>query len=131
MRSAQYMDVIEKKAIPDMQKAFPDGSGVFQQDLAPSHTSKIVTNFFKISKIKVLGWPGNSPDLNPIYRKCMVYHKDSSPQQGLYNQNQANRGHNSVWYHDEQIQENCENLIDSMPKRVLQVIENKGGHTSY
>lgn len=35
--SAQYMNALEKKLIPDMPKAFPDGSGVFQQDLQLVH----------------------------------------------------------------------------------------------
>ena len=35
-------------------------------DLAPCHTSKKVTKFFADNDIRVLEWPGNSPDLNPI-----------------------------------------------------------------
>ena len=49
-----------------MNRLFPDGSGVFQQDLAPCHTSKQVKKFMNENHIKVLKWPGNSPDLNPI-----------------------------------------------------------------
>lgn len=37
--SAQYIQVLEENAISDMRKTFPDGSRVFQQDLAPCHTS--------------------------------------------------------------------------------------------
>ena len=39
---------------------------IFMQDGAPCHKAKIVSNFLKSEKIKVLHWPGNSPDLNPI-----------------------------------------------------------------
>ena len=39
---------------------------IFMQDGAPCHRSKLVTNFLKKKKVKVLDWPGNSPDLNPI-----------------------------------------------------------------
>jgi len=34
MNSDKYIDVIERKVIPDMGRAFPDGEGIFQQDIA-------------------------------------------------------------------------------------------------
>ena len=49
-----------------MQKAFSNGNGIFQQDLAPYHSSKKVKKIFSYLSISVLDWPGNSPDLNPI-----------------------------------------------------------------
>ena len=73
MRSAQYIDVIETKAIPEMQKAFPDGSGVFQQDLAPCHTSKIVTNSSQNQHDKSVGLAWKLPGLKSN-RKFVVYH---------------------------------------------------------
>ena len=115
MNSAHYVEVTEEKVIPDMRKVFPDGSGVFQQDLAPCHMSKVVTNFFKRNKIKVLDWPGNSPDLNPIENlwsiiKCRLRKMDCTTKTKLIEATMQ------LWYHDEQIKENCENLIDYMPK---------------
>ena len=44
MRSQQYIEVVQRRVIPEMNRLFPDGSGVFQQDLAPRHTSKQVKN---------------------------------------------------------------------------------------
>ena len=46
MNYAQYIEVTEEKAIPNMRNAFRGGSGVFQHGLAPCHTSKVATNFF-------------------------------------------------------------------------------------
>uniref|UniRef100_A0A3Q3J3I1 Tc1-like transposase DDE domain-containing protein n=1 Tax=Monopterus albus TaxID=43700 RepID=A0A3Q3J3I1_MONAL len=66
MRSPQYIEILRRKVAPELIKLFPDGSGVFQQDLAPCHTSKQVKNFFEENHINTLDWPGNSPDLNPI-----------------------------------------------------------------
>ena len=66
MNSAKYLDVLTKKVIPEMARKFPEGSGIFQQELAPCYTSRKVKNFINLNNISVLDWPGNSPDLNPI-----------------------------------------------------------------
>jgi hypothetical protein len=41
-------------------------NGVFQMDYDPKHTSKVVAKWLKDSKVKVLEWPSQSPDLNPV-----------------------------------------------------------------
>lgn len=39
---------------------------IFMHNEAPCHKFKVVREFPRKHKIKVLEWPGNSPDLNPI-----------------------------------------------------------------
>ena len=39
---------------------------IFMQDGAPCHRSKVAMTFLAENGIKVLDWPVNSPDLNPI-----------------------------------------------------------------
>ena len=63
MNSEKYLDVLTKKVIPEMARKFPEGSGIFQQDLAACHTSRKVKHFINLNNISVLDWPGNSPDL--------------------------------------------------------------------
>ena len=40
MNLYKYIDVIERRVIPGMWRAFPDGGRKFQQDLAPGLSSK-------------------------------------------------------------------------------------------
>ena len=39
---------------------------VFQMDNDPKHTSKVVAKWLKDNKVKVLEWPSQCPDLNPL-----------------------------------------------------------------
>uniref|UniRef100_A0AAZ3R031 PID domain-containing protein n=1 Tax=Oncorhynchus tshawytscha TaxID=74940 RepID=A0AAZ3R031_ONCTS len=39
---------------------------VFQMDIDPKHTSKVVAKWLKDNEVKVLEWPSQSPDLNYI-----------------------------------------------------------------
>jgi len=75
MKSDQYIEVLRRKLIPDMQKAFSGDAGIFQQDLAPCHCSKKVKKFLSDNNIAVLKWLGNLPDLNPIENRWAIEKK--------------------------------------------------------
>ena len=64
MNIKAYLQIIERKVCRELSDLQP--RAIFQQDSAPCHKAKMITNCFKQMKITVLDWPGNSPDLNPI-----------------------------------------------------------------
>ncbi len=52
--------------LPSADQLFKDTDFIFQQDLAPAHTTKSTNSWLNDHGIGVLDWPANSLDLNPI-----------------------------------------------------------------
>ncbi len=64
MNSALYQKILKENIQPsvcDLKHTW-----VMQQHNDPKHTSKSTSEWLKKNKIKVLEWPNQSPDLNPI-----------------------------------------------------------------
>jgi len=103
---------------------------IFQQDNDPKHKSQRATTWFEDHGFKVLPWPAQSPDLNPIE------HLWTHLKMKLGEYERAPAGILELW---ERVQvewekikpEVCQNLIESMPRRVAAVVKAKGGHTKY
>jgi len=53
---------------PFMATMYPSSDGYFQQDNAPCHKARIISNWFleQDNEFTLLKWPPHSPDLNPI-----------------------------------------------------------------
>lgn len=99
---------------------------MFQHDNAPIHRAKSVKTWFRTVNVEVLPWPSRSPDLNPIKilwgilaRKVYANGKQSS------NTTELKNGIREAWSQTES--ETLHKLIDSMPKRIFQIIKNNGG----
>ena len=101
MKSDQYIEVIQRRVIPDMQKAFSNGNDTFQQDLAPCHSSKQVNKFFSDHSISVLDWPNNSPDLNPIENLWAIM-KRRVKEHDCTTMTKLMEATVSVWYRDQE-----------------------------
>lgn len=130
MNSERYKAMLEQNLTTQLENVQAVDGPIFQQDSAPCHVSKKMVKYFKDKGVTLLEWPGNSPDVNPIENlwaicKARLQKMDCTTKVKMI------EAVIQVWYRDEKIQENCKNLIDSMPKRVQAVMKSKGGHIHY
>ena len=103
---------------------------IFQHDNDPKHTSRKAQKWLEDHHVRILKWPAQSPDLNPIEhlwnylkRKLAEYNEPPQGMIELWERVEAE------W---EKIPQNiCTELIDTMPKRIKAVIKAKGGYTKY
>lgn len=130
MNSTTYTTMLEQTLEPSIAKLFPNQRElvIYQQDNAPCHTARSSLEWFRQNKVNVLEWPAQSPDLNPIEHLWGILKKKIST-----------RKITSITHLKAVIQEEwenlnpliCKRLVDSLPRRIAEVIKNKGGPTKY
>ncbi|KAK1803821.1 hypothetical protein P4O66_003775 [Electrophorus voltai] len=66
MDSTAYLEILAKNLHSSIMDLKMGRHFIFRQDNDPKHMAKKTKAWFKREKIKVLQWPSQSPDLNPI-----------------------------------------------------------------
>lgn len=129
LNAAGYQEIIQE-SLPALQRLYPvRDRAVMMQDGAPCHRAKSTLKALKEMGIRLLeGWPAQSPDLNPIENlwgtlQDNLYHHDITTVDDLWAALQEE------W--DKITLQDLRAYIDSMPKRLKLVIENKGGSIKY
>uniref|UniRef100_A0A8R1I4B6 G_PROTEIN_RECEP_F1_2 domain-containing protein n=2 Tax=Caenorhabditis japonica TaxID=281687 RepID=A0A8R1I4B6_CAEJA len=98
-------------------------SWVFQQDNDPKHTSGHVANWFRRRRVDLLGWPSQSPDLNPIEQMWEELERRLKGVRAS-NANQKFAQLEAAWKSIPMTV--VQTLLDSMPRRCQAVIDAKG-----
>jgi transposase len=125
----RYKALLEEYLLPFMNE-LGAADYTFQDDNAAAHTANVVKRWKEENLPKVLAWPAQSPDLNPIEHlwaelKSSVRARKPRPK---------NKRELEVVVKEEWLKiqpSKIEKLIDSMPRRVEAVIDNKGNPTKY
>lgn len=125
-----YIKTLEENLIPFLDDINLNGRVIFQQDNAPPHKSKQTMKWLEDHHIKVMIWPPNSPDLNPIENlwdelEKAVRKRPTKPknlaQLELALSEEWNKLDPKVW----------KRWVLKMPKRIKEVLKLKGYPTKY
>ncbi|KAI3354907.1 hypothetical protein L3Q82_004701 [Scortum barcoo] len=123
MNGAMYREILSENLLPSARALKMKRGWVFQHDNDPKHTARATKEWLRKKHFKVLEWPSQSPDLNPIenlWRELKVRVAQRQPQ--------------NITALEEICMEEwakipatvCENLVKTYRKRLTSVIANKG-----
>ena len=102
----------------------------FNKDNASIHSSASTKAFFRENEINVMEWPACSPDLNPIENLWGILVRDVYAHNKQYgNVNELKVAIQQAWNNVKV--ETLENLVKSVPNRLIEVINVKGASTHY
>ena len=128
VNAARYQQILEKVKIVDFLKNGRN-SRQLMEDGAPAHRAATTKRWHADRGITLFpGWPGNSPDLNPI-ENLWSQMKDMQREERATSVSGLKRIAQKVW--GKVSRDYLEKLYESMPRRMQAVIDAQGGHTKY
>jgi transposase len=127
INSAKYCKILEDGLLPFLQENSRKNH-FFIQDNAPVHKSYETMDWMKKQKIRVVDWPSNSPDLNPIENLWSTL-KSRIQQRSPENMTQVVQYAKEEW--EKLPASMLKTLSDSMVSRLKIVRKNGGEHTKY
>ena len=129
LNSEKYTAMLEKHLLPFL-KQINVKKPQFQHDNASIHSSKHTKKWLSDNKVSVIEWPACSPDLNPMENLWGILARRVYPSEKQYNSVRELK--DAVYKAWNEIKANeLEKLVNSMPDRIIEIINKKGHSINY
>lgn len=130
INALKYREVLEDQLWPVIARHFPNGDYRFQDDNAPVHRARLITDYKRDNSVNGMTWPAQSPDLNIIeniwWRIKRTLRKQA---QRINTRDELFAAIHRVW--DNITLAHVQNLYNSLPRRMQACLRNKGYMTKY
>ena len=108
------------------------GTSILMQDGSPCHQAHPNSAWFaEKHDIKVLPWPGQSPDQNPIEQLFAILKWEVAKLPPATNREELKLRILQGWRNLGRRRDILRNLCNSMPRRVAALLDSQGGPTKY
>ena len=126
----RYVDEVLRPEVLPYAAAIGDGF-ILMDDNATPHRARVTQDFLETEGIENMDWPPKSPDMNPIIELLWDVLKRKVDRKVNEDTTLADleRHIRHAWRRIPQ--QKIQNLVHSMRRRVLAVIDKNGGHTRY
>lgn len=131
MNTERYIHTLQQHLLPKAAEWFPEGGWTFIHDNAPCHKSAGTRAFLAQNGIQCMVWPPYSPDMNAIENLWAILKEKVTSKPTPQSIPQLQNLVHTIWHQEASIATACDTLAKSMPRRVLEVIRNRGAATHY
>lgn len=129
--SESYIQIIRESALPILKLNYSHKM-TFQQDNAPIHSSKTSKKFFNDLGIELLPWAPYSPDINLIENVWSILADDIYSNGRIKNLKELEiKLKNSIEQFNTTKHQVVLNLYNSMPERLISIIQKRGDRINY
>ena len=127
LNAAGYINqVLRPVAVPFLNRHAP---ATLMHDNARPHTARLTQQYLNANGVNVLPWPAVSPDLNPIEH---IWDKLGRGVRSRHVLNNLQDIRNALLIEWNRIPANVvQHYVNSIRRRIQQVIRQNGGHTRY
>jgi len=129
MTATTYIDILKNSMLPSKKEIFGRKKCIFMHDNDPKHAAKATKAWLEKQKLEVMEWPPQSPDLNPIENLWEILNQHRDKSKRMKNTTELWEDCQKTWATI--TPDLCMKLVESMPRRLAEVIKNKGGSTKY